>query len=132
MFDNPRRELEWLEEELLAAEEEEVPEEDDEEYYDEDFLSDGSHQDLEDDWLEDVEALLGPEEPDAPSRPVRRRKNPAVDFPRAVYDDEELDESAAVFDDDPPPKGIGGLVFLAILEVLGILAVVGWWLKWLN
>ena len=129
MFDNPRRELEWLEEELLAAEEEEVPEEDDEEYYDEDFLSDGSHQDPEDDWLEDVEALL---EPDEPERRPRRRKNPAVDFPRAVYDDEELDESAAVFDNDPPPKGIGGLVFLAILEVLGILAVVGWWLKWLS
>ena len=28
-------------------------------------------------------------------------------------------------------KGIKGLVFLAALEILGILLVIGWWLQWL-
>ena len=123
MFDDPGQNLKWLEEELLAAEEAEAPEEDPEEYG-EDFYEDTP--DPDEDWLEEVDALLAPE------KPARRRRHPAVDYTRTVYDDEELDEDAAVFDDDPPPKGIGGLLILAILEVLGILAVVGWWLKWLS
>ena len=123
MFDDPGQNLKWLEEELLAAEEAEAPEEDPEEYG-EDFYEDTP--DPDEDWLEEVDALLAPE------KPARRRRNPAVDYTRTVYDDEELDEDAAVFDDDTPPKGIGGLLILAILEVLGILAVVGWWLKWLS
>jgi len=28
-------------------------------------------------------------------------------------------------------KGIKGLVFLAVLEIIGILLVMGWWLQWL-
>ena len=28
-------------------------------------------------------------------------------------------------------KGIKGYVFLAVLEILGILLVMGWWLQWL-
>ena len=121
MFDDPGQNLKWLEEELLAAEEAETPEEEEE------YAEDADTPDPDADWLEEVDALLAPE------KPARRRKNPAVDYARTVYEDEEeLDEDAAVFDDDPPPKGIGGLLFLAILEVLGILAVVGWWLKWLS
>ena len=28
-------------------------------------------------------------------------------------------------------KGIKGYVFLAVLEIIGILLVMGWWLQWL-
>ena len=75
MFDDPGQNLKWLEEELLAAEEAEAPEEDPEEYG-EDFYEDTP--DPDEDWLEEVDALLAPE------KPARRRRNPAVDYPRTV------------------------------------------------
>ncbi len=107
MFDNPKQELKWLEDELLAAEAE-----------------------MDAQWPEDEE----PEEEEVYEEPPRRkkRKNPAADYGRTMFEDEgELDESAALLDDRRKAKGIGGLVFLAILETLGIVAVAIWWLKWL-
>lgn len=56
--------------------------------------------------------------------------NYAVDSARAIYEDEDYDEP-----DYAPPvkkKGIGGLVILALLEIAGILAIIGWWKQWLN
>lgn len=124
MFDDPKKELQWMEEELLAAEydEEEAAFDDELEYED-------------DDWLQEAKALLGDEE----EIPIRnhangygtRPRNYAVDFGRTVYDDEEQDEDKAVFVDPPERKSIGGLVLLALLELLGILAIVWWWVKWL-
>lgn len=132
MFDDPKRELQWLEEELLAAEEEELGQQEQEEDED-DFAEwdDGGDAD----WLEEVEELLTQQTPATRKRAGGRGgkpENPAVDFGRTVYDDEEMDEDAAVFDDTPKPKGIGGLVVLAILEVIGILGIALWWLRWLG
>lgn len=118
IFDDPRRELRRLEEELLAEEREEEYEEFGDygfEEYDEDA-----------ELLAQAKALIGDEAP-----PVRRR-NPAVDFNRTVYADEEFDEDDAVLvKKRKKEKGIGGLLFLAILELMGILGIVGWWILWL-
>lgn len=115
MFDDPGKELRRMKDELLAAEYEEEAEYEDE------------------DWLEEAKELIGEEE-----FPIRNHangygtRNYAVDFNRMVYDDEELDETAAVFAEEPEKKkGIGGLVLLALLELLGILAIVWWWVRWL-
>lgn len=139
MFDDPRKNLHWMEQELLAEEDPEQPDE----IYD---TFSGEFQEpygqYDDDALMDlVDELI---EEEAPEPPVRnfangygRRRNPAVDFSRTVYADEEFDESAAVLVGEPPKKkakkkkGIKGLVFLAFLEILGILAIIGWWLQWL-
>ncbi len=139
MGKHPREDFRWLEEELLAVEakeevvEEPVPETDD-----------------EDAWLRETKALLGESVP-----------NPAVDWGRTLYDDEAFDEGfdadAALEALTPRQKRamkkqekarikqekkekklekkrsrIGDLVFLAILELLGILAVIGWWIQWLT
>ena len=48
---------------------------------------------------------------------------------RAVYEDEDDDESRYML--LPKRKGCKGLAFLALLEIIAILAVVGWWLQWL-
>ena len=130
MFDDPREDLGWLQKQLLEAEQAEAP------YYPE--TEDWDEEDPEQLWLDEVEALLGPEESQQEEQASmnaskRKKKSRPTAAQRAQQAREEpWDESAAVFDDKAPPKGIGGLVLLAILEVLGILAVVGWWLKWLS
>ena len=139
MFDDPRKNLHWMEQELLAEEEPEQPDE----IYD---TFGGEFQEpygqYDDDALMDlVDELI---EEEAPEPPVRnfangygRRRNPAVDYSRTVYADHQFDDSAAVLVGEPPKKkakkkkGIKGLVFLAFLEILGILAIIGWWLQWL-
>lgn len=161
MFDDPRRELRRLEEELLAEEEEEeefAPSEEEEygeydEFFDEDDLNNalyGSDQG----WVDNLDELLS-EEPEvrnhangygtrmqAPQKKISQKQTSQKKEKKAkkakktpVYEEEEyeeLDENAAVFDDQPKEKGIGGLVFLAILEMIGILAVVRWWIQWLG
>ena len=109
MFDNPRSELDWLEDELLDEELEEIlygSGEDDEEYdeYDED----------------DAEAEYAQAKPRSRRREKKRR--------RTVYPDEDDEERYMLL---PKRKGIKGLVFLAVLELIGILAIIGWWLQWL-
>jgi len=157
MFDDPSRELRRLEEELLAEEEEEEFEQSEEdeygeydEFFDEDDLNNalyGSDQG----WVDNLDELLSGE-PEvrnhangygtrmkAPQKKVSqasKKKKKAKKVKKApVYEEaeyEELDEDAAVFDEDYKDKGIGGLVFLAILEIIGILAVVLWWIQWLG
>ena len=148
MFDDPSRELRRLEEELLAEEEEEeafAPSEEEDygeydEFFDEEDLNNalyGSDQG----WVDNLDELLS-EEPEvrnhangygtrmeAPRKKAKKAKK------APVYEEEEyeqLDEDAAVFDEDYKEKGIGGLVFLAILEIIGILAAVLWWIQWLG
>lgn len=105
MFDDPGKELKWLEDALLEPDD--LPPEEQEDEL-------------------DLEALLE-ERPAATRRPTRRPA--ARDFSRTVYD-EPVDDSALVPDNDPKPKGIGGLVVLAFLELAGIVAVTLWWVKW--
>ena len=98
MFDDPRKSLHWMEDELLDEELEDIlygDEEDEEEEYE---------------------------------RP-RRRGRKQRDFHRAVYEDEDDDEERYML--LPKRNGIKGLVFLAVLELIAILAVLGWWLQWL-
>lgn len=127
MFDDPKKELQRLQDELLAAEDEEW-----------DDLSD--IQDLLDDYEEEdsVEAIM--EEFGAQEQP--RYQNYANGYGRATaapayYEEEEpeLEDDAVVYREDArkkkkkdkKEKGVGGLVFLAILETLGILAIAAWW-----
>lgn len=107
MFDNPRNRLEWLEDELLDNELEEILYGEGDEECDEEECDEEEYEE---------------EKP-------RRRCRRAADFNRAVYEDEDDDESRYML--LPKRKGIKGLVFLAVLEVIGILAILGWWLQWL-
>ena len=95
MFDDPRKKLEWLNQELLDEEEEY-------EY-----------------WEEEEEDELGP------------GYNYAVDFGRTVFADEEEPDGGMVHEDTPKNKNNRDLRYLLFLEMIGILAVIGWWLRWL-
>lgn len=119
MFDNPRSELDWLEDELLDEELEEIlygSGEDDEEY---DEYDDGEYGNEEYD-EDDAEAEYAQAKPRSRRREKKRR--------RTVYPDEDDEERYMLL---PKRKGIKGLVFLAVLELIGILAIIGWWLQWL-
>ena len=128
MGDDPRRNLKWLEQALL---EEERPQ--------------GFSSETEE-LLQKVDALMAEEAP---------RENPAGNFSsrskgaraERSHIRQQFDESAAVLtktkkqlrQDAKRRKkaekkasvnhNIKGLVFLAVLEVLGILAILGWWLQ---
>lgn len=124
MFDDPKKDLKWLEQQLLAQED---PQNQDQE---EDLLS-------EEDWLEvelrEARALLDN------GAPRQRRREDAFAF----LEEDIQNEGAAVYADDPrqtpaprgkkkkKEKGVGGLVFLACMETLGIIAVMLWWVIWL-
>ncbi|MGN0978050.1 MAG: hypothetical protein ACI4PH_08355 [Faecousia sp.] len=122
MFDDPKNTLRRMEEELRAAEYEEEAEE-----------PDGEFDYADDSWLEDAKALIGEDE----EIPIRNHANGYGTRPRNYamyeeYDEEELDEDAVLYAQEPQKKkGIGGLVLLALLEVLGILVVLWWWARWL-
>lgn len=85
---------------------------------------------LEDELLEEEPEDLLDEDDDLPERPYDHRRIRA-DFGRMSYEDDSY-EANAVYDEGPRPKGAAGLVFLAILELLGIAAIIGWWIKWLG
>ena len=78
-------------------------------------------------WLQ--EELLEGEEPEFLPPPRRQKLSQAEKSERRRL--EQLDpvekRSAPVV----KKKGIKGLVLLAVLEILGILLVIGWWLTWL-
>lgn len=123
MFDDPNKQLKWMEAELLAAEMPEEPE-----------YEDVSGEE-DDDLMQRVDALINETPP--------QRYNPATDFSRMVYADEEPVENrskktragkAAAAAAEIPQKNtkIKGLVFLALLETAGILAIIGWWIQWLT
>ena len=121
MFDDPKKDLKWLEQQLLAVE---APQEDDIDL--EELLADEElfEEDPMETELREARMLLG----DITER------NWVGEF---AYPEEE--EEVHV----PAPresrkekkkkkeKGIGGLVFLACLETLGIVAVLLWWVLWL-
>ena len=119
MFDDPKKELQRLEQQLLQEE--------------------------EDEWLdrqlEQAHALLGDEleEPEEDMDATRVYRDLSGQLPvrnyangygaQPMYDFEEEYADEAEEEEEPPrEKGVGGLVMLAILETLGILAVIAYWL----
>lgn len=115
MFDNPRKSLARMQEELLAAErgteEWETPEEEDPE-----------------EALEEMKTLLRREEWNERERePLSQRYQREDD---EVFTSFLEDEPEAPIE-KPRRKSSAGLVFVAILEMLGALALVGW-LLWLR
>lgn len=145
MFDDPRKELKRLQEELLA-EEAEYPEEEPE--------TPGGF----DDELEDILELIRDEKQDRPreyyQEPMYRNfannygreqvRNYANNYGRGMSDalmEENVDDDDSAlyadeyYDREPrkkkKEKGIRGLVILAVLEVLGIVAIAAWWVKFL-
>ena len=118
MFDDPKKNLKWLEQQLLEEEETE-----------------------EVDWLEE-------ELRQAHELMDNDYSRPAASVALYDYEEEVADENedVALYADEPQPKrgkkakkeekpkkekGIGGLVFLACIETLGIIAVGLWWVLWL-
>ena len=110
MFDNPKKDLKRLEQQLLA-----------EETRQEDLTPE------EEDYLEEARSLLG----DAPSRPAGQ-----TDLFQFLEEDarEEFRQEPSVrrSKKNRKEKGVGGLVFLACLETLGIVALLIWWILWLT
>ena len=128
MFDDPNRELRRMQEELLAMERQE------------------QNPAVDDDWLQEAKALLGPEEEEFPIRNhangygTRPFPDPTADSRMAYVPDPTEDSRMAYAgapredpaDKQSKPKGAGGLILLALLEVAGILAVALWWARWLS
>ena len=109
MFDDPKKDLKWLEQQLLVQEQsQEEPEE-------EDWLE------LE---LQEAYTLLKPQ----------HRSQPEDVF-RFLEEDTEEEEVPIVPSRGRrykrKEKGLGGLVFLACAEMLAIAALLIWWALWL-
>ena len=75
----------------------------------------------DDNWLEEAKELMGEEE--VPQVSVRNNDRLDVDLDSYSQD---------VYEQPPKEKGVGGLVFLAILESLGIAAIILYWLVQLK
>ena len=74
----------------------------------------------DDNWLEEAKELMGEEAPQ-----VSVRNNDRLDVDLDSY-------SQDVYEQPPKEKGVGGLVSLAILESLGIAAIILYWLVQLK
>ena len=103
VFDNPGGKLSWLEDAL--AEDEEA----------------GFTEEAYEEEEEEEEEILP-----APRTRRGRRQSHAV-----FADEEPLEDRDAVFVEKEKGKGTAGLKFLIFLEILGILTVIWWWIKWL-
>lgn len=141
MRDDPSRNLKWLEQELLAENSlhrdfSKLP---DQEYH------------ADEDLLELVDVLTGEAETEK-TLPVRNFASNYGRTPKSVQAErshtrQQFDESAAVLTKTKKHlrqeakrqrkaekkasvnRSLKGLVFLAILECMGILAILGWWLQ---
>ena len=141
MRDDPRQNLKWLEQELLAEDSVHrdfrklpVPE-----YHEEEDL------------LELVDMLIGEDETEPEPRPRNfanqyGRDSKGIRAERA-HQNRHLEEPAAVLTKTKKQirqekrqrtqaekksgvnRKLGDLVFLAILEVIGIMAILGWWIQ---
>ena len=111
MFDNPKKELERLEQQLLAAEMDEPMEETEE-------VFDDLYDEINDEFSE--EAFYGEDEDSYDDLYGR-----AAGF--------DADEEAYYMDEDryaapPKQKGFRGLVIFALAQAILIIALVTWWL----
>ena len=129
MRDDPRKHLQWLEQELLASERPAAP----------DGISDDTAE-----LLARADRLM--EDPDPPAFVGKRRQTKGERAERA-HISRQFDESAAVLTKTKRQlrrdakrrklaekksninRNIRGLVILAGLEILGILCILGWWLQ---
>jgi len=102
MFDNPKKELERLEQQLLAAEESAAE--------DLDGFSDEIYDEID---IEESYELS--------------RRSAGFDIQDDLY---EMDASRYV--PAPKKKGIGGLLLIAILELGLAVALIAWWMGWLS
>ena len=124
MFDNPKKELERLEQQLLAVEKTdfEEPAPDDEELYDE-FEADEVYDD-------ELQALL---DPDISADWTRRREAQSFSSRAAGFDDADdykMDDGRYV--PAPKKKSLIGWLLVALLE-LGLAAgLILWWLNHLE
>ena len=107
MFDNPKKELERLQQQLLAAEMD-TPEEE----VTEDF----------DDLYDEIYDEFGPEEFDEPDLNFYSR---AAGFD-AELEEYEMDEDRYVA--PPRKRGFRGLVVFALVQAFVVIALAFWWL----
>ena len=109
MFDNPKKALERLQEELLAAESHDPVEDFEDEIFDspqqDDFLDDELYAVLYDD-----------------RKPSRR----SVGF------EEDYAMNSDRYVPAPKKKGIGGMIFLGFLELVLAVVLFAWWQGWLS
>lgn len=119
MFDNPKKELERLEQQLLAAEE--VPEaaEDFDDIYDEVY-----DEFDEEEPYDELQALIN-------GTPMRRFESTGNDISRraAGFDAEEYEMDSDRYVPAPRKKGIGCLASFALTLALSVIALVLWWLR---
>ena len=106
MFDNPRKELERLQQELLAAEEPEEPEEPEADF------------DIPLEWDEEER------------EPLSHSNTDAGDDTRIWETPEE--EPFEEVPEKPQKKHYVGLKFAIALELLGIAALFWWWYLWIR
>lgn len=118
MFDDPRKALQRLQDELLAAEE---PEETEEEWEDED-----EEEEDPDTALEEMRDLLTREDWEETRREPLARSY----VPEEAEDDDEEESPLPRRRNARKEKGMGGLVAALILETIALLAVFLWWLLW--
>ena len=114
MFDNPKKELERLQEQLLAAE---AGAEEEYDTLSDDYCSDSDADNILDDSL--YAALYDDQ--------TISRRSAGFDIPDDPY---EMESDRYV--PAPKKKGIGGLLFIAFLEILLAGALIAWWLGWLG
>ena len=128
MGDNPRRNVQWMTQELLAAE------------------SHGQFSEDTEDLLARVDQLLE-EDPEPPAFAQKPGKQTKGQRAAQAHIRHQFDESAAVLTKTRKQlrreeklrkkaekkasvnRSIGGLVVLAVVECIGILAILGWWLQ---
>lgn len=95
--------------------------------------------------LQDLERELREAEPEAPHWDEEQTDeedgtNYAPSFRRMAYADETLDDRQVYYEEDyraakqtrkqkKRRRGLGGVI---LLELLGIAAVIGWWIQWLK
>ena len=124
MRDDPRKHLKWLEQELRSSE-------------------------AVDPYMDETAELLAmadlvlEEDPEPPVFVQKTKKKTRGQQAEEAHIVKQFDESAAVLTKTKKQlrrevklqkkanvnRNIKGLVFLAILEILGILAILGWWLQ---
>ena len=129
MRDDPHRNLRWLEQELLAAERPDIP--DEISYETADLLAQA------DSLLEDLQ------DPEPPAFVSKRPRKTRGERAEQEYLQKNFDEKSAVLTKTRGQlrkkarqakkanknRNIKGLVVLAVLEIIGILCILGWWLQ---
>ena len=129
MRDDPRNNLKWLEQELLAAERPAAPKE----------ITDDTAELLAqvDDLLDDLS------EPEPPVFVQKRKRQTMGEKAERQHISRQFDEDAAVLTKtkgqlrkekrkqkrESVNRNIKGLVVLAVLELIGIACILGWWLQ---